>query len=935
MDGQGTYVRIDNPSIDYAAVEAMVEQLVNKAITDYEAACLNSETRSETHNNSSRGCSFKTFLSYPPQPYTGSEGAVGLLQWVKRAESTFHMCKCSEEDKVKFATGTLEGQALTWWNSHVQTLSLETANSIPWENFVKMLKEAYCPQNEIKKLEGFWNHKMEGSEIEQYTTRFHEWCKQCPEMVTPEYKKIEPYVSGLPEQIQSLVIMIDPTLLQPTICLAHHLTNQAVAQGKLLKRGEHPKPQDRKRKWEPSHNQTPSSQQLQLHNQSAKTSDSTATQSSTKGKNAYQGKYPKCNRCPYHHNGQCERYRCRKCGRNGHMAKECRRKPVDSKDNQNIIKGCYKCGKPGHWRRDCPQLKEKESVTIGHAFVIDSKEAKDDSIIVTGCALVLTGHEFEIDLISVTPENFDAVVGTDKRKGRWRILKLFVISRRSTWTTPKRQVEFQVELTPQRVNQTKIINMRSTSPACEKERQVFPNVYRLPGVKQDKDIPKTIFRTQDLHYECLVMPFGLTNAPAVFMDLMNRVCKPYLDKFVIVFIDDILIYSKTQEEHADHLRRVLELLKKEQLYAKFSKCDFWIREVQFLGHVFLGLAGYYRRFIEGFSKIAQSLTSLTHKDKKFEWGEKQEAAFHLLKQKLCSAPILSLPDGCEDFVVYCDASKQGLGCVLVQREKVIAYASRQLKVHEKNYTTHGLELGAVVFALRIWRHYLKANVVADALSRKETTKRVRALQLTIHSELPNQIRIAQQEALKKENLTLEAMRGMDKQIKQKDDGAYYLMDRIWIPRYGGLRGVVMDEAHKIRYSVHPGSDKMYHDLKATYWWPNMKSEIATYVSKCLTCSKVKVEYQKPSGLLQQPEIPVWKWEQISMDFITKLPKTTSGCDTIWVIVDRLTKSAHFLPIKETDKLEKLTRIYLKEIVSKHGVPISIITDRDSRLMCVK
>ncbi|KAD0553101.1 hypothetical protein E3N88_44080 [Mikania micrantha] len=142
----------------------------------------------------------------------------------------------------------------------------------------------------------------------------------------------------------------------------------------------------------------------------------------------------------------------------------------------------------------------------------------------------------------------------------------------------------------------------------------------------------------------------------------------------------------------------------------------------------------------------------------------------------------------------------------------------------------------------------------------------------------------------------------------------------------------MDEAQKSRYSVHPGSNKMYHDLKTTYWWPNMKSEITTYVSKCLTCSKVKVEYHKPSGLLQQPEIPVWKWEQISMDFITKLPKTASGCDTIWVIVDRLTKSAHFLPIKETDKLDKLTRIYLKEVVSRHGVPISIISDRDSRFM---
>ncbi|GJY19279.1 putative reverse transcriptase domain-containing protein [Tanacetum coccineum] len=312
---------------------------------------------------------------------------------------------------------------------------------------------------------------------------------------------------------------------------------------------------------------------------------------------------------------------------------------------------------------------------------------------------------------------------------------------------------------------------------------------------REEDIPKTSFRTRYEHYKFQVMPFGLTNAPAGFMDLMNRVCKPYLDKFMIVFIDDILIYSRNKEEHEDHLRIILELLKKEKLYAKFSKCDFWISTVQFLGHVidsrgihvdpakikavkdwaspttpteirqFLGLAGYYRRFIEGFLKIAKPLTELTQKNKKYIWGENQESAFQLLKQKLCEALILALPKGNNDFIVYCDASHQGLGAVLMQREKVIAYASRQLKPHEENYTTHDLELGAVVFALKIWRHYLygtkytvftdhkslqhildhkelnirqrrwlelladydceiryhsgKANVVADALSRKE------------------------------------------------------------------------------------------------------------------------------------------------------------------------------------------------------------------------
>ncbi|GJV01806.1 putative reverse transcriptase domain-containing protein [Tanacetum coccineum] len=355
---------------------------------------------------------------------------------------------------------------------------------------------------------------------------------------------------------------------------------------------------------------------------------------------------------------------------------------------------------------------------------------------------------------------------------------------------------------------------------------------------REEDIPKTAFRTRYGHYEFQVMPFGLTNARAVFMDLMNRVCKPYLDKFVIVLIDDILIYLKNKQEHEEHLKLILELLKKEELYAKFSKCEFWIPKVQFLGHVidskgihvdpakiesikdwappksptkirqFLGLVGYYQRFIEGFSKIAKPMTKLTQKKVKFVWGDKQEAAFQLLKQKLCSAPILALPEGSEDFIAYCDASKKGLGAVLMQREKVIAYASRQLKIHEKNYTTHDLELGAVVFALKIWRHYLygtkctvftdhkslqhilnqkelnmrqrrwlellsdydceiryhprKAYVVADALSKKERDQplRVRALVMTIGLDLPKQILNAQTEARKPENLKNEDVRGM-------------------------------------------------------------------------------------------------------------------------------------------------------------------------------
>nr|GEX15854.1 hypothetical protein [Tanacetum cinerariifolium] len=321
-------------------------------------------------------------------------------------------------------------------------------------------------------------------------------------------------------------------------------------------------------------------------------------------------------------------------------------------------------------------------------------------------------------------------------------------------------------------------------------------------IVREEDIPKTAFRTRYGDYEFQVMPFGLTNVPAVFMDLMNWMCKPYLDKFVIVFIDDILIYSKNKEEHEEHLKQILELLKKEELYAKFSKCEFWIPRVQFLKHVI---------------------------DSKGIHGEKEEAAFQLIKQKLCSAPILALPKESKNFIVYCDASNKGLGIVLMQNDKVIAYASRQLKIHEKNYTTHDLELGAVVCALKTWRHYLygtrKANVVVDALSRKERSRplRDRALVMTMGGML-------RQDLLKEK-------------LEPRTDRTLCLNNQSWVPCFGDLSILIMHESHKSKYSIHP-------------------------------------------------EISRWKWEKITMDFITKLPKTTNGYDIIWGFTSLFWQALH-------------------------------------------
>nr|GEX16578.1 putative reverse transcriptase domain-containing protein [Tanacetum cinerariifolium] len=571
-------------------------------------------------------------------------------------------------------------------------------------------------------------------------------------------------------------------------------------------------------------------------------------------RNGYVGSFPYCNKCRLHHEGLCT-IRCGNCKKIGHQTRDCR--VTVNPNTQGAVVGnqqgidCYECGRPGHFRKDCPKLRNQNRgnqtrnktgnktgadrsfvsttfnalldvapSTLDTSYTVELTDGRtsETNIVLRGYTLELLGHPFNIDLMPAELGSFYVIIGMDwlaknhtliicdekvvhipygdevliirgdicdggsklniisctktqkciqkgcqvylaqvtskkaKDKSELKRLKDVPIVRELLEIFPKdlpglppaQQVEFQIDLVPgaapiarapyrfepvemqelstqlQELSDRRFIRPSSSPWGAPNRyplpRRVYSKIDKRSGYHQlrvrEEDIPKTTFRTRYGHYEFQVMPFGLTNAPAVFMDLINWVCKPYLDRFVIVFIDDILIYSKNKKEHEGHLKLILKLLKEEELYAKFSKCEFWLS--------------------------------------------------------------------------------------------------------------------------------------------------------------------------------------------------------------------------KSKYSIHPGSDKMYRDLKKLYWWPNMKAKIATYVSKCLTCARVKIEYQKPSGLLVQPEIPKWKWENITIDFMTKLPRTAAGQDTIWVIVDRLTKSAHFLPMREDDTLEKLMRQYLKEVVSRHGVPVSIISDHDGR-----
>nr|GEV04748.1 putative reverse transcriptase domain-containing protein [Tanacetum cinerariifolium] len=692
------------------SMQAMIDQaLLRNSTTRDGSQSLHEDN--PRHVQTTRPCFYADFIKCYPLNFKGNEGVIGLTRWIKKMEFVFNISGCAIENQVKFTTCTMLHAALAWWNSQIRTLGPK-AYVMTWEVLKKKMTDKYCPQWELKKLEiELWNLKVKGNDVPTYTNRYQELTLICTKFVANKSKKIDKYISGLPDSIYGNVKSSKPRTLDGTIEFTNDLMDQ-----KLRTYAERA---DNKRKTDDTSRNNHGHQQQPFKKQNV----AKVYNMGTGERKPYEGSLAKCTKCQCHHNGSCTQ-KCHKCNKVGHFARDCR-----SSGNANVANaqrdgketpkgnGCFKCGALGHFKKDCPKLKNKNRgnrnaqgwmFAVGNAKKNGNAPVNSDSNVVTGTFLLNnryasilfnTGADRSFISIAFSSLTFMAQISTKKEedKSEGKQLKDVPIVRDFPKVFPEdlpslpsaRPVEFQIDLilgaapvarAPYRLAPSVMKEFLEQLQELSDKGFIRPmkNRYPLPRIDdlfdqlqesniyskidlrsgyhqlrvREQDIPKTAFRTRYGHYEFQVTPFGLTNAPAIFMDLMNRVCKPYLDKFVIVLIDDILIYSKDEKEHEEHLKAILELLKEEKLYAKFSKCEFWIPKVQFLSHVIDS---------RGIHVDPAKIESIK------DWASPKTST------EIRQALILALPEGSKDFVVYCDASHKGLGVVLIQREKVALY----------------------------------------------------------------------------------------------------------------------------------------------------------------------------------------------------------------------------------------------------------------------
>nr|GEX28169.1 putative reverse transcriptase domain-containing protein [Tanacetum cinerariifolium] len=810
-----------------------------------------------------------------------------------------------------------------------------------------MMTKEFCPPKDIQRMEcELWNLRVKETDISSYTTCFNELMLLCPGLVPTKQKKLEAYIHGLSENIKGEVTSSEPTTLNKAVRMAHTLMEQKI---KAIAERE---ADNKKKKWENFQGGSSSGRGNKNSNQNNNNypSNRNYNNNCNNNQNEYRnhqnnqrqgnvramtnvgnqntnkaGKNVKCNKCGMQHHGNSP-IKCNKCRKIGHKARECWSKVVAIGANAQPIVTCYEYGEKGHIKANClarnnpgrsgargqayalrdgdnnlgPNVltstfllnnryarvlfnlgTDKSFVNVNFSHLIDIEPVKVDhsyevelvdgrvvstNTILIGCALNLVNHLFEIDLMPIELGTFDVIIRMD-----WLILHdaVIVCGKKEVHVPLKRRT--LVVKGDDCVSRLKVVSCIKVKRYvdCGSYLFVAQVVEKEPAERRLEDVPiicefPDVFPEdlpglpppRQVEFEIELVPGAAQMARAPYRLAPSEM--KYLAKQLQELLDKGFIQPSSSPWGAPVLFVKKKALKNYSGITSEGEAVCEVFEMRILVRFCeipqSRLAGYYQRFIEGFFLISKPLTKLTQKNKTYEWGEEKEEAFQLLKDKLCSALILVLPEGSKDFVAYCDASLKGYGAVLMQREKVIAYASRKLRTHEENYMTHDLELGTVVFALRLWRHYLYG---------------VKCIMFTDHKSL--QYILDQKELNMRQRRWIELLSDYDCEIRYHPRKAYVVAD----------------------------------DLS-------------------------RKEMEKPlRACFSNQKFPKWKWENVTMDIVTGLSRTPSGYDSIWVIVDRLTKSAQFFPKKKTDSIEKRPELYLKEIVFRHGVPVLVISNRDS------
>ncbi|GJR65685.1 putative reverse transcriptase domain-containing protein [Tanacetum coccineum] len=723
-----------------AQLKALIAQGIADALAERDAD--KSRNGDDKHDSGTDGrrqapltreCTYSDFLKFQPLNFKGTEGVVGLTQWFEKMESIFHISNCTVACQIKFATCTLQGNALTWWNSHVKTVTHKVAYAMTWKTLKKIMTDKYCPRGEIKKLEiKMWNLK--------------------------ESDEIEKYVDGLPDMIHGSVMASKPKTMQDAIEFATELMDQ-----KICTFAE--RQAKNKRKFEDtSRNNQNQQQPFKRHNVARAYTAGTGEKKpvlpsapTARGLAVRPGTVEASLLLPTTREpkGQIKEFSLALSVELRAISRIIARR---TNPNSNVVTGTFLLNSRyasilfdiGSDRSFVStafsSLIDTIPTTLDHGYDVELVDGRIIWVntLIRGCTLNFLNHSFNIDLMPVEMGSFDVIIGID-------------------WLSKYHDVI-----------------------VCDKKIVRIPFGIEILIVRSDGSSNEHGSRLNII--SCTKTQKYLLNGCHVF--LAHVTAKKVEDKSEEKRLENVPIVRDFPEVFPEDLPGISPT-----------------RQVEFQIDL-----------VPGAALVARAPYRLAPSEMK-EF-----------------APILALPEGAENFIVCCDASHKGLGAMLMQNEKVIVYASHQLKIHEKNYTTHDLEQ-----------------------PRKE-------------------------------------------KLEPRADGTLYLNNISWLSCYGDLRSLIMHESHKSKYSVHPVFDVF----------------------------EGKAEHQKPFGLLVQPEIPQWKWDNITMDFVTKLPRMSSGYDTIWVIVDRLTKSAHFLSIRENDSMDKLARLYMKEVVTRHEIPVSFICDRDGR-----